>query len=190
VTAIGASLYQGGPRRCSGCGLPPERCLCAEIHVVPSRVPVVVVRHHLERKKASNTGGLAARVVGGALYDHGGRGHAPVDLVGRIGDAPRLLLPHGTSPMTTPSALVVLDGTWQQVRAMRARVAPLGAVPIWTLPAVPPRHRMRQGHLAEGMSTMEAVALALDLLGEPEPAAALRDLYDELSARWRSLRHA
>lgn len=149
-----------------------------------------MVRHATERKKASNTGGLTARVIGGELLEHGLFGHPPLDLRDRLGPAPRLLLPLGSTVPTEPSTLVVLDGTWQQVRAMRSRLEPLPSVPVLSIPALTARRRMRSQHLPEGMSTMEAVAEALDVLGDPEPAAALRALYAEINARWLDLRHA
>ncbi|MEZ4320530.1 MAG: DTW domain-containing protein [Myxococcota bacterium] len=199
-------LFLPHGRRCTGCGFPRApvegedaptglvdpalMCLCADLPHVPSRTRVLVVRHASERRKASNTGGLAARVLGGTLVHHGLPG-VPLDLRGHLGEAPRLLLPQGTTPLDTPpSTLVVLDGTWHQVRAMRARIPPLPEVPLLSLPVAPPRSRMRLHHLPEGRSTMEAIADALDFLGEPEPARALRELYAELAKRWLELRQS
>jgi DTW domain-containing protein YfiP len=176
------------PHRCPGCGFPHEHCVCALIPRVPCRARIVVVRHIAERKKASNTGGLTALVLGCPRIDHGDPG-PPTDLSPILGDRPRVLAPHGSTELTEPpSAIVVLDGTWGQARRMRARIPPLRDVPAWTLPDAPARDRMRRPHLPDGLSTMEAVATALELLGEPEPARALRSLYDELVRRWLTLR--
>lgn len=87
------------------------------------------------------------------------------------------------------STLVVLDGTWQQVRSMRSRIQPLPEVPLLSLAVAPRRARMRRSSEPNRLSTMEAVADILEQLGEPEPADALRTLYDEMVRRWRVLRY-
>lgn len=184
------ALFLAHRDRCTGCGLPERWCLCAELPTVRSATRVLVVRHATERRKASNTGGLVARVLGGRPVDFGLRGQ-PLDLTGHLGESPRLLLPNGSPRVDAPpSTLVVLDGSWQQVRSMRTRIPPLPEVPLLTLPPGPPRRRMRLQGLPEGRSTMEAVADALELLGEPGPAEVLRELYDELARRWLFLRQS
>lgn len=174
--------------RCTGCGLPAAHCLCDAMPTLACRTRLVVVRHAAERKKASNTGALTAKILGGTCLDHGAPG-VRVDLTGTLGPNPRVLLPHGSERLDAPpSTLVVLDGTWQQVRGMRARIPPLSTTPLWSLPAGPQRLRMREHHLVEGRSTMEAVADALDLLGEVDAARELHVIYAELTRRWRMLR--
>lgn len=148
----------------------------------------MIVRHVSERDKPSNTGALTALVLGATRIDYGLAG-PPLDLTGQLGLAPRLLLPRGSHRLDeAPSTLVVLDGTWSQVRSMRARIDPLQRVSVLSLPEGPTRTRMRRGPAGGGQSTMEAVAQALELLGEPEPAQTLRVLYDELVRRWMALR--
>jgi DTW domain-containing protein YfiP len=154
---------------------------------VPSRVPVEVVRHASERRKVSNTGAVAARVIGGRVVDHG-LANAVV-VVPDLGDTPRLLFTGGrTSGWDVPSVLVVLDATWRQVRSMRARLPVLAGMPVLSLPDAAPRPRMRRQHLPEGMSTIEAIAAALERLGDPEPAIALRDVHQRMTALWLRLR--
>jgi DTW domain-containing protein YfiP len=60
---------------------------------------------------------------------------------------------------------------------MVQRLAPLSSLPRLGLPAPPPTARLRRPPRAGGMSTLEAVAGALDLLGEAAAAAALRRLH-------------
>lgn len=154
---------------------------------MPSRVDVVIVRHVSERHKVSNTGAFAARVIGARVIDHGGPG-GPTSL-GDVGDAPHLLFTGGReADWPVPSTLVVLDATWAQVRRMRARVPGLQEMPTLSLPAAAARPRMRKTHLVEGVSTLEAIAEALDRLGDPEPAAALRALYARMAGSWLHLR--
>lgn len=174
--------------RCPTCILPLSMCVCALLVEVRSRVPIVVVRHVFEAKKASNTGVLAARVVGGRVVDHG-LPHVAADL-GDLGSAPHLLFPQGAArEWPEPSALVVLDGTWSQARTMRSRVAGVAGLPTLSLEAPEARVRLRaQVERPTGMSTIEAIAGALERLDDPEPAAALRRLYEAMSERWLWLR--
>lgn len=181
-------LFVPEPHRCPGCGLPHERCVCAAIPRVACRLPILMVRHVSERHKASNTGGLTSVVLGCPLIDHGVPG-PPTDLGPRLGEGARLLSTGGQTDFEEPpSTLVVLDGTWAQARRMRQRIPPLPSTPVLTLPAAPDRHRARRPLVAGGMSTMEAVAEALDRFGESEPALALRELHALLVDRWLTLR--
>lgn len=173
--------------RCPTCLAPVAHCFCAQVPRVAARLPIVLVRHVSERRKVSNTGGLVARVLGARLLDHGGV-ESPVSL-GDLGGAPHLLFPGGrTGDWPAPSTLVVLDGTWSQVRAMRARVPGVAGLPVLSLPAAVPRDRMRAQHRPDGVSTLEAVAAALERLGDPEPAAALREVFAVMTATWLGMR--
>lgn len=178
------------PGRCPGCRLPPSACFCAEIPTIATRTRIVIVRHCAEIPKTSNTGRIAARaLVGSALVDHGVAG-APLDLRPLLGPGARVLYP-GTRVEERPevTTLVVLDGSWSQVRGMRRRIPPLGEVPSFSLPApgVVPL-RMRRGQEPEQLATIEAIGAALELLGEPEPAARLRALFAVMAERMRDLR--
>lgn len=174
--------------RCVGCGAPADRCFCDALLPVPCGVRVVVVRHVRERFKVSATGHLAARLVGGEVIEHGVPGAAAS--MPSLGPLPLLLFPHGSSspPPQRPSALVVLDGTWSQATQMRRRVPGLAGIPVLSLPPPESRWRMREQHLTEGMSTLEAVAAALALLGEDQAAAALQASYRRMATIWRDLR--
>lgn len=154
---------------------------------VPSRVRVLVIRHVAERVKVSNTGALAAHVIGGTCLDHGGT--EGVIALGDLGLAPHLLFTGGRErDWPVPSTLVVLDATWSQVRSMRSRIPGVAELPTLSLPVAAARPRMRHQHLTEGMSTIEAIADALDRLGDPEPAIALREIYRRTTAAWLDLR--
>ena len=170
--------------------MPPSSCFCSEIVPIETNVRVLIVRHASEINKTSNTGRLASRALThSVLVDHGAPEHT-LDLTGLLGDNPWVLAP-GAVPLTQPPAvhtLVVIDSTWASARGMRWRVPPLASVPTLSLPAplIAPVRRMRRGDHPEQMATIEAVAAALDFLGEPEPAAHLRRLFDVMAERvWR-----
>lgn len=179
------------PGRCPTCRMPPFACFCSQVRAVPTRTRVLVVRHAAEINKTSNTGRLAHLLLSNsALVDHGVE-RQPVDLTGHLGDRP-FVLAAGATPLVDPpevSTLVVIDSTWATAKSMRWRIPPLPSVPTLSLPApVLAPLRMRRGTEPEQMATIEAIAAALDFLGEPEPAAHLRALFATMSERLRTLR--
>lgn len=178
------------PARCPGCRLPPVVCFCADVPRVVTRTRVVVVRHASELRKTSNTGHIAARALAnGLLVDWGVQG-APLDLRGRLGEGAHVLYPGTPSrDVADVRTIVVLDGSWSQVRGMRHRVPPLGELPTLSLPApaVAPL-RIRRGNEPQQLATIEAIAAALELLGEPGPAAQLLGIFAVMAQRMRDLR--
>jgi len=171
--------------------MPLDACFCAEIPVIATRVRIVVVRHAAEIPKTSNTGRIAAMALANAvLLDHGLQDQ-PLDLGPLVEGDARVLFPGGGAPAqgSDVRTLVVLDGSWSHVRGMRWRIPPLERVPSLGLPApaVAPL-RMRRGKSPEQLATIEAVAAALDVLGEPEPAERLRTLFSVMAVRMRDLR--
>jgi DTW domain-containing protein YfiP len=173
-------------QRCPRCAAPEVACFCAHLQRTPSRVPVVLVRHIREAHKGSNTGRIAAEVLGIPLFDHGG---AERVVLAGLGASPALLFPHGeTGAWRPPSALVVIDATWHQARNMRARLPELQGLPTLSLGPPPAIVRMRAQRREDGMSTIEAIAGALERLDDPEPARALRAAHAAMTACWLALR--
>jgi DTW domain-containing protein len=144
---------------------------------------VVVVRHASEIPRLTNTGRWATAALAGATtFDHAlGDTRSDHALEALLGEGPAWLLfpsgPAGAPPGPPPRTLVVPDATWAQARRMVQRIAPLRALPRLTLPPPPPATRLRQPPRAGGMSTLEAIAGALDLLGDDAAAGALRSLH-------------
>jgi DTW domain-containing protein YfiP len=170
--------------RCPRCAFPPESCLCAEIPRLAVPWRVVIVRHASEIPRMTNSGRWAALALEGAvLHDHARDGRPADDaaLQALVGEAPAALLfpsPHAaTRPPEGLQTLVVPDATWSQARRMVQRLGPLQRLPRLSLPAPPPAARMRQPPHAGGMSTLEAVAAALELLGDAAAGARLRALH-------------
>jgi DTW domain-containing protein len=169
--------------------MPPSACFCADIPTVTTRTRIVLVRHAAEISRTSNTGRLVARALPGCtLVDHGVPGEL-LDLTGDLGPDARVLYPGGGPPAERVDTLVVLDGSWSHVKGMRWRIPPLASLPSLSLPApaVAPL-RVRRGKQPDQLATIEAVAAALALLGEPEPAEALRALFARMAERMRDLR--
>jgi len=178
-------------RRCPRCLFRPEDCLCPEIPRLCPAVEVLLVRHASEIRRTTNSGRWAALALGAPILDYGLAGAEA------LGEAP--LREPGTwvlfpSPAPAglaagrPRRLVVLDASWAQARRMIQRVAALRELPRLSLPPPPPRERLRVPPHREGMSTIEAVARALDLLGDAESARALDRVMEAAVARQRRLR--
>ncbi len=172
------------PGRCPRCAFPAEGgCLCQSIPRLSVPWRVVVVRHASEIPRLTNSGRWAAAALEGAtIFDHA-LGDARSDdlLAALLGDAPAWLLypsAHAGAPAAPPpGTLVVPDATWAQARRMVQRLAPLRALPRLALPPPPPATRLRQPPKGNGMSTLEAIAGAMDLLGDAATAGALRELH-------------
>ena len=176
--------------KCFGCRMPLDVCFCADIPVIHTRMRVVIVRHCAEISRSSNTGRMVTRAMpNSVIVDHGLPGPG-LDLTGLLGPDAWVLAP-GSAPVVDPvvRTLVVMDGTWSQVRGMRRRVPPLQDLPALSLPApaVAPL-RIRRGEEPQQLATIEAVAAALELAGEPEPAAQLRAVFARMATCMRDLR--
>lgn len=167
-------------QRCPACFFRPEDCLCpACLPPVMTRARFLLLRHVSERLRPTNTARWAALALSEArLVDYGARGElldeAPLSLPGTC-----VLWPGAAAPLPSPPRqVVVLDASWSQARRMLQRIPALRALPRISLPAPPPGSlRLREPPVAGGMSTLEAVARTLELLGEPEPARKLDQIH-------------
>jgi DTW domain-containing protein YfiP len=163
-------------------------CLCADIPVITTRTRVVIVRHHLERWRTSNTGRLAALALANAtIVDHGGdAGALTQEAVPR--DGAWLVYPEGppvtVAPSPPPVTLVIIDASWHQTRRMRQRLPALRGLPVLRLPDAPmAAARMRESPGPGLVSTIEAIAGALRLVEGDAVAAPLERLFAIAVAR-------
>jgi DTW domain-containing protein YfiP len=159
------------------------------VPVVHARTRVVIVRHHLERFRSSNTGRLAALALADSeLVEHGLLG-APARLPDLRGAW--LLYPTGepmrAPPEPPPRRLVVLDATWPQARRMYRKLDALRGLPVLHVPVTDvARRRLREAPEPGRVSTIEAIAHALRLLEGDDVAAPLDKLFDVAVARARA----
>lgn len=176
----------GLPGRCPRCYLKQGLCLCSLVPTVQTRMGFVVVRHVLEGFKSTNTARIAALALPGCeVVDFEGRDPA-LDARLRALPRPMLLFPDGspTPPSEPPSHLIILDGTWRQVRRMLRRIEPLGRFPTLSVPAPAqaPR-RLRHSPHPEALSTFEAMTAAVGYFEGEEAARPLAALHDEMVER-------
>jgi len=146
----------------------------------------VIVRHHTERWRSSNSGRLAHLALPNSeIIDHGGAGGVAV--LPPL-DGAWLMFPEGppalAAPVPPPRQLVVLDATWSQARRMFRKLAGLRGLPILRLPDGPmPAARLRESPAPGRVSTIEAVAGALRLIEGDALAAPLEALFALAVAR-------
>lgn len=157
--------------------------------MVTTRTRVVIVRHHLERFRSSNSGRLANLALPNSeIIEHGGSG-GPAQL--RDLDGAWLLFPEGepahVAPVPPPARLIVLDATWSQARRMYRKLDVLRGVPLLRLPDEPmPESRLRESPGPGRVSTIEAIARALRLLEGDQVATPLERLFEVAVRRAQS----
>ncbi len=169
-----------GPR-CERCLFPPDVCLCPAVPRLAPPFGFVVVRHASEYRRLTNTARWAALALEGAQVIDPGLPAPPLDLSTLATPGTVVLFPSSGPPpepgAPLPSRIVVPDGTWAQARRMMQRLPVLQALPRLSLPGPPPGLRLRRPHREDGMSTLEAIACALHVLGRAEDAEALLALH-------------
>ncbi len=183
----------GSLPRCVTCRLETSLCLCARLGPRPARTRVVVVVHHKEWMKPTNSGHLVPRLVEGAEVRVRGRPGRPFSAEGLVEPARRTLLLYpgpAARPLDRalcaedprPVTLVVPDGNWRQAKKVAGREPELAGVQMVRLVDPEPTRfairRHRRG--PDILGTLEAVALALSVLeGEAGPAleAELTDVF-------------
>ena len=151
---------------------------------------MLFIRHAAERARTTNTARWAAIALAECeVLEHAVAG-APLDLTRIDVAGAAVLFPSREAaplPFPLPATLVVIDGTWSQARRMLQRIPVLRALPRITLPERA-GSRLRRPTVKGGMSTLEAVAAALALLGEGEVARSLDEVHRLAVARGRALR--
>ena len=182
--------------RCPVCRLTPLLCVCATLPTIDLPVRVLLIQHHKERDKQSNTGRLAHRMLANSELVYFGSRDTPFDeellrqpetdyfvLHPLPGAVP--LAPGGLDPAPGRRAtLVVLDGTWRQARRMTSRVPGIAGLPFVTLPddgrtPYQPRRAPAPGHY----STIDAIANALRFAGHVEAADRMERVLREIRPR-------
>lgn len=172
--------------RCGGCGLPEALCVCAALPSLVVRTRVVVVMHHIEAVRSTNTGRLAVAMLQGASVRLRGARDATVEAApaGR-----RLVLfpSEGARPLRPDDAgddlvLIVPDGTWAQARRVHRRDPAAQGAEAVTLPTVATsNYDLRRSEREGALCTIEAIAAAMGVLEGPAVEAALREGF----AAWR-----
>jgi DTW domain-containing protein YfiP len=183
--------------RCGRCRMLGPLCVCA---LMPSprletRTRLVLVIHRFEDRKPTNTGRLAAECLANSEVVVRGHASQPTPpLSWDPGSTPLLLFPHdGATPLDAlpgragserPVTLIVPDGNWRQASKVRARVPGLRDVPCVSLPAGErSAYHLRAEAHETGLSTLEAIARAMDLLEGRSVRCALERVFRAMVER-------
>lgn len=202
---------------CSRCGKPPALCVCGEIEPLDNRIALLILQHPQEQDRELGTARLTVLHLRHATMKVGLSWPSLAKALGRevdpkrwavlyLGAASAANLPPGReltvldgkgAPLADQDrvlhaieGIIVLDGSWSQAKTLWWRNA-------WVLKcrrlALNPKQPSRYGKLRreprrEGLSTLEAAALALARLGEqPEIEAALGATFARLLGAYRSV---
>ncbi|UVM06555.1 tRNA-uridine aminocarboxypropyltransferase [Pseudomonas laurylsulfatiphila] len=174
--------------QCPRCLRPQSHCLCPLIPSLDSRTRVLLLQHPSEVNHALNTARLAAlglnnaELIVGEVFED-----LPV-LLNRPGYTARLLFPgEAAQPMKAYGSsdesmlLVVPDGTWRKARKMLHLNPLLAALPRVTLAeGGVSRYRLRKAPGPGALSTVEAIAQALETLEAPTSFAPLLKPFEAL----------
>lgn len=186
--------YSATAQRCARCRLHVGRCLCGDIEARPIDTQLVLVPQIRDWQRPSNTARLARLMFGAELNLVGDRDHPlePASLL-RSGARHIVLHPGKSAPPLAPLddgrpvRLLVPDGSWRQSNRIARRLA---ALPDVERARISPRAgpALRRRPTADHSCTAEAIASALEVLGQPEAAASLRAALALLVDRTRASR--
>lgn len=175
---------------CSGCGLNPDLCLCAEIPRLTLKTKLCLIIHHRELKRTTNTGRLALKsLTHSEMRIRGEKGKGTLDLSDLLVPSFRTILfyPCDEAQELTrefvdqsalPIQLLVPDGNWRQASKVSIRHPELQHIErVKITSRNTATQHLRVEHFDEGMSTLEAIAHALGIIEGPEIKEILLKLY-------------
>ena len=181
--------------RCQRCLMQHAHCICDWVPTVKTHVEFLVIRHWKERNSPSNTARLAKLAMPSLrVVDYGAAGTTWDPRVLLV-PQPALLFPDPEAPVSksAPKTVILVDGSWPQARKLVNKIPGLKGLPRLKIdpPSTPPI-RLRTPPMPEGMSTIEAIAAALDTLEGVGRGDPLRDLFQRavqatIDARGRPL---
>ncbi len=159
---------------CLRCLRPAAVCYCVHLAPIASATHVVFLQHPRESRLAIGTCRMAHLALAGSELHCGVsfEAHPRVRaLAADRGGGVAVLYPGGDAREPealgdgTPRTLIVLDGTWRQVRAMWRANPSLHRLPrIGFMPASPGNYRIRREPAPHCLATVEAVVEALGRL--------------------------
>lgn len=173
---------------CPTCFLHRQRCICEFIPKLDLKTRLSLVIHAKELKRTTNSGRLAIQaLVNSKMYIRG-------NTTDRL-DLSSLLLPEYESYVLFPSddainledvkpqkpiQLIVTDGNWRQASKLNTRHTELSHLPRVKIGAAnTAQYHLRKEHFSEGMSTLEAIALAFKIIEGDVVGDGLLALYNK-----------
>lgn len=176
---------------CLECGLHKTLCICSLIPRLTLKTRLCLIIHHRELKRTTNTGRLAVKsLTNSEMKVRGEKDKGALDLSDVLipeyrtllffpSEEARELTADLVNESSLPIQLLVPDGNWRQASKVSGRQPELKnieRVKIST-PNSANQH-LRAEHFAEGMSTLQAIALAYGIIEGPEAETSLLKVYD------------
>lgn len=206
----------GKDAECPRCGKPAALCVCADIQPIDNRIALLILQHPQEQDRELGTARLTVLHLKRAVMKTGLSWPSLAKALGRevnpkrwavlylgaasattlpkereltLVDSKGAPLPEQERALREIDGVIVLDGSWSQAKTLWWRNP-------WVLKcrrlALNPKQPSRYGKLRreprrEGLSTLEAAALALARLGnQPEIESALGLSFARLLSAYRS----
>lgn len=179
---------------CARCGLHLKLCVCHLIPDLEFKTKVVLIIHSKELKRTTNTGLLAIESLKNSeVYVRGGgtevSQRSALDLSHLLNknyetyfffpsDDAIELNSDFINKCSKPIQLLVPDGNWRQASKVYNRHPEFKSIPKIKIGSnnLAQMH-LRAEHFAEGMSTIEAIARALEIIEGAETVQSLYKLY-------------
>jgi DTW domain-containing protein len=182
---------------CPQCLRPRQHCFCAKVSGFKNGMAVLILQHPQERYKLLNSASLAHAMLDNSILKVGLSWRNLSHALGAEADPKQwgVLYLKGTGgqgkamemfdakkrPIAHTSSLkgiIVIDGSWKQAKTMWWRNPWL--LRLNRIMLNPERASRRPQTKKEGLSTIEAVALALECLGEDStiPSALIKNYQD------------
>lgn len=171
-----------------------DRCFCSIIPSIELRTRLTLVIHSKEMKRTTNSGRLAVEALTNSeivVRGERGEGNQALDLTATLleGYRPLFFFPSENALELTetfvatldkPVQLLVPDGNWRQASKVYGRHSELRDVMCVKISSPnEAAFHLRAEHMAEGMSTLEAIARAIGILECRKAEAQLTKLYQE-----------
>ncbi len=166
--------------KCMACKFRQVLCICELIPRFDLKTKVIILIHHRETKRPSNTGSLAHLMLKNSeLRVRGLKGNI-MSSEGLIEPERQTLLlfptidaveltPEVLKKYTKPITLIVPDGNWRQAARVPNREIVLRPLPrVKVSVERPTEYKLRLETRAEGLATFEAIARAIGVIEGPE----------------------
>ena len=180
---------------CPKCFLHKNLCICELIPKLNLSTRLILVVHAKELKRTTNTGRLALLALENSKMFVRGSEHSRLDLSSILTEDFDSLLFYpceeamelesylrtrevGSAGAQKPIQLIVPDGNWRQASKVAIRHPELKNLQrVQITSANLAAQHLRKEHFPEGLSTLEAIALAYEAIEGPLVGQQLKDIY-------------
>jgi DTW domain-containing protein YfiP len=175
--------------RCDDCCLRRVLCICEFVTQLDLKTKVIVLIHHRETRRPSNTGKLARLILKNCEIRVRGLKDNPMSSEGLVVPERQsiLLFPSINAVEITeevlkkfdkPLTLIVPDGNWRQASRVPNREPALFSLPRLKVPMDrPSEYRLRVETRPEGLATFEAIARAMGVIEGAEVQKKMEALF-------------